>query len=294
MTSTPIAQMVLEMIKRGVDPDVIALAVSTAETVVSGGQERTSVDTSADRRRAWDRDRKRLQRGLRLSDSEWLPLVAQILKRDGHACTYCGAKEKLTADHVVPLTRGGTNDPSNLTACCLPCNTKKGNKLVAEWLPATSTVFHPNVRTNPPDEQNASTSVRNITEENKKKRETARGTRLPDNWAPTAIDHAIALEMLGPDRAKSELEKYRDHWKQQPGSKGVKLDWDAAWRNWIRRSAEYRGGTNGNRNSNAGNRPAGGTFLDGLRSLAEDIAGDAAAPGPAAAEIPRGRFEIDG
>jgi hypothetical protein len=31
-----------------------------------------------------------------------------------------------------------------------------------------------------------------------------------------------------------EFEKFRDYWIAQPGQKGVKLDWDATWRNWCR------------------------------------------------------------
>lgn len=72
-----------------------------------------------------------------------------------------------------------------------------------------------------------------------RKRETTRGSRLPDGWTPADQDWTAACELLGEARAKSELEKFIDHWKQQPGSRGVKLDWSAAWRNWIRRAAEY-------------------------------------------------------
>ena len=30
------------------------------------------------------------------------------------------------------------------------------------------------------------------------------------------------------------FEKFKDYWIAQPGQKGVKLDWDATWRNWVR------------------------------------------------------------
>jgi len=56
------------------------------------------------------------------------------------------------------------------------------------------------------------------------KRETKRATRLPDTWHPRAED---GLDNL-------ELAKFRDYWKAVPGQKGVKLDWDATWRNWLR------------------------------------------------------------
>lgn len=52
----------------------------------------------------------------------------EILRRDNHACRYCGAsapEAKLTVDHVVPVTLGGTDEPSNLVAACADCNSGK-------------------------------------------------------------------------------------------------------------------------------------------------------------------------
>ena len=31
-----------------------------------------------------------------------------------------------------------------------------------------------------------------------------------------------------------EAAKFRDHWHAQSGQKGVKADWPATWRNWVR------------------------------------------------------------
>lgn len=53
----------------------------------------------------------------------------EILRRDGHCCRYCGEhaspEVKLTVDHVLPVALGGTDTPSNLVACCRPCNAGK-------------------------------------------------------------------------------------------------------------------------------------------------------------------------
>lgn len=39
-------------------------------------------------------------------------------------------------DHVIPLSRGGSNDPDNLVCACVSCNTSKSNKLAyVEWMP---------------------------------------------------------------------------------------------------------------------------------------------------------------
>lgn len=54
----------------------------------------------------------------------------EILKRDNHACRYCGGSApdvKLTVDHVVPVALGGTDDPSNLVAACVDCNAGKSS-----------------------------------------------------------------------------------------------------------------------------------------------------------------------
>lgn len=75
-----------------------------------------------------------------------------------------------------------------------------------------------------------------------------RGTRLPDDWLPDGEGQTLASETLG-QWAYRELEKFRDHWKAQPGSRGLKRDWNATWRNWVRRASEY-----GNKGSNGHGR----------------------------------------
>jgi 5-methylcytosine-specific restriction endonuclease McrA len=50
-------------------------------------------------------------------------------------CYYCKCAlgEIYHVDHVIPLSRGGSNDPSNLVISCPTCNTSKGAKLPSEW-----------------------------------------------------------------------------------------------------------------------------------------------------------------
>ncbi|XP_031392694.1 uncharacterized protein LOC116204652 [Punica granatum] len=55
-----------------------------------------------------------------------------ILHRDNYTCQYCSAKENLTIDHVVPISRGGGWKWENLVAACARCNSKKGQKTVEE------------------------------------------------------------------------------------------------------------------------------------------------------------------
>jgi len=66
-----------------------------------------------------------------------------------------------------------------------------------------------------------------------------RGTRLPDGWEVAGEDAIFASATLGsPLLVQNEADKFRDHWRSAPGSKGVKLDWSGTWRNWVRRAAE--------------------------------------------------------
>lgn len=67
----------------------------------------------------------------------------------------------------------------------------------------------------------------------------ARGTRLPTDWIPSREDVTWAREHFPAVDSKAETDRFRDHWKAQPGAKGRKSDWHATWRNWIRKAAEY-------------------------------------------------------
>lgn len=62
--------------------------------------------------------------------------VRTILERQNWTCVYCptSLKEKHHVDHIVAISRGGTNWPSNLQCLCGPCNLSKWCKDEAEWL----------------------------------------------------------------------------------------------------------------------------------------------------------------
>lgn len=55
-----------------------------------------------------------------------------LKKQHDYTCLGCGRCEpeiKLTKDHIIPVTRGGTNDIGNLQPLCGSCNSRKSNKL---------------------------------------------------------------------------------------------------------------------------------------------------------------------
>jgi hypothetical protein len=69
----------------------------------------------------------------------------------------------------------------------------------------------------------------------------ARGRRLPPEWAPGANLVAWAREQNLPDEyCRRQTEKFVDYYTAQTGAKATKADWDATWRNWIRRAVEER------------------------------------------------------
>ncbi|SRR5258708_7584379 len=60
--------------------------------------------------------------------------VQKQYERQKGKCYYC--KRKLATyhvDHVIPLSRGGSNGPENLVIACPSCNSSKHNKLLHEW-----------------------------------------------------------------------------------------------------------------------------------------------------------------
>ncbi len=58
-----------------------------------------------------------------------------IYSRDRYRCQYCGQKfssEDLTYDHVLPKSRGGRTEWTNIVTCCIDCNRKKGGRTPRE------------------------------------------------------------------------------------------------------------------------------------------------------------------
>ncbi len=53
--------------------------------------------------------------------------------RDNYTCQYCGSSERpLTMDHILPRSRGGKTEWTNVVAACAPCNRRKANRLPTE------------------------------------------------------------------------------------------------------------------------------------------------------------------
>jgi 5-methylcytosine-specific restriction endonuclease McrA len=87
-----------------------------------------------------------------------------LFARDHYSCQYClrsqaelRARECLTRDHLVPISRGGTNEWTNVVTACSTCNTRKGNRLPEEC------GMHPHTHPHEPHFVHLSWAVRRLT-----------------------------------------------------------------------------------------------------------------------------------
>jgi hypothetical protein len=72
---------------------------------------------------------KKYGSGGRHSEKEW----QFLLKLSGNKCLRCGAGTNLTRDHIVPLTKGGSDDLDNIQPLCLSCNCGKNCHVVVDY-----------------------------------------------------------------------------------------------------------------------------------------------------------------
>lgn len=81
--------------------------------------------------RAYKQNRRarKTEAGGSYTAAEWKALKKQYNGR----CACCGKKKKLTPDHVIPVSLGGTSDISNIQPLCLSCNTSKGNRHTTDY-----------------------------------------------------------------------------------------------------------------------------------------------------------------
>lgn len=64
----------------------------------------------------------------------WQRLKRRIIRRDGGICHICGGLGADSADHIIPHSLGGTDDPANLAAVHHDtppkCNRRRGNRSI--------------------------------------------------------------------------------------------------------------------------------------------------------------------
>jgi 5-methylcytosine-specific restriction endonuclease McrA len=63
------------------------------------------------------------------SSAEYKKNRLTILENSNYVCHYCG-NPATTADHIVPVSKGGGHELSNLLPCCVRCNSSRQDKML--------------------------------------------------------------------------------------------------------------------------------------------------------------------
>lgn len=96
------------------------LARHRAYTKVWREKRRDLVNEYANNRRALE-----MNSGGKVTAAEW----KEVKERYGNKCLRCGRDDlRLTMDHVLPLSKGGSNTIDNIQPLCKPCNSSKRTK----------------------------------------------------------------------------------------------------------------------------------------------------------------------
>jgi hypothetical protein len=71
-------------------------------------------------------------------DREWYWLRQSVFERDNFTCRYCGRQQRelsepLHCDHIVPRSKGGSDNLTNLATACRNCNLSKHARTPEEW-----------------------------------------------------------------------------------------------------------------------------------------------------------------
>lgn len=160
--------------------------------------------------------RARRYGGVRKRDSD---LYTLLIPADGST----GKKRHL------PAATAGTSGSTGKSASDLPAN---GSISTGSGCRVT--------RREPEEEPSTGVAATNAATRAEPKTPTSTGHRLPEDWLPTEGDIAWQREQgVSDETARYETDKFKDHFCAKPGASGRKLDWSRAWKNWIRKAAEW-------------------------------------------------------
>ena len=87
-------------------------------------------NNNLDMRAHWDHSRRAQKKG------NGVFVVAKKFMKNlyNSPCRFCGASENITADHIIPIIKGGRHSEGNLQPLCGSCNSSKNSKLQIEFL----------------------------------------------------------------------------------------------------------------------------------------------------------------
>lgn len=120
----------------------------------------------------------------------------------------------------------------NLSKVCTPSD-EDSEDVGADLSPPDRPPIAPRITPDSPPDRNRQGQGQGHRQGEEKSR-GARATRLPADWSPSP-DQIRFCQLERPDLEVSQTAlRFRDYWIAQAGQKGVKADWDATWRNWVR------------------------------------------------------------
>lgn len=94
------------------------------------------------------------------------------------------------------------------------------------------------------------------------KKTTTSRARLPDDWEPCAKTWRISEDLgFSPREVFDQIERMRDWAINAPASKALKSNWDSAFRNWLKRTADDK------KQGKSGSVPKPNTFADGFDKI---------------------------
>jgi 5-methylcytosine-specific restriction endonuclease McrA len=73
------------------------------------------------------------RRARKLANGVFKISTKELKKLYNSPCSYCGSKDSIEMDHVIPLVKGGRHSIGNLVPACAKCNRSKHDKLLVEW-----------------------------------------------------------------------------------------------------------------------------------------------------------------
>jgi hypothetical protein len=140
---------------------------------------------------------------------------------------------------------------------------------------APGTNNEPKENRSPPTGESRASADANTRAKDAKSSGTKRGTRLPADFARSLTPDLVAWARKEcPDvDGKDQTNRFVDYWVAVPGAKGLKLDWPATWKNWMRRARDdiNNGKPNGRASPAGGSNFAEGTGARGRTWTAEEI-----------------------
>jgi hypothetical protein len=127
----------------------------------------------------------------------------RIFRRDGFKCVQCNENSRLTIDHIVPVSSGGTSLDSNLQTLCSKCNEKKGKRPQVEDESRTNRGRIEQLAHTPTLTLNPEPLTLNRIPDS--------GSLIPDSLQPTPSSDNPPLEISEEEKRKNRIAWMRDN-----------------------------------------------------------------------------------